>query len=143
MIEFDNTEANHLGMALPKGKVRVYKADEDESLQFVGEDEIDHTPRDEKVRLYIGDAFDIVGERKQTDQKQIAPNVIEQSFAIDLRNHKDEAIEITVVEHLFGDWEIVQENHKHVKKDAFTLEYHVPVPARGEAQVTYTARIKF
>jgi len=143
MIEFENTEANHLGMALPKGKVRVYKADADGSLQFVGEDEIDHTPRDEKVRLYVGDAFDVVGERKQTAFRQIAERVTEQSFAIDLRNHKDQAIEVTVVEHLAGDWEILKESHPHVQKDAFTLEYHVPVPAHGQTQVTYTVRTQY
>jgi len=143
MVEVENRQENHLGMPLPKGKVRVYKADEDGSLQFVGEDEIDHTPKDEKIRLYLGDAFDLVGERKQTDERVIADNVRQYSFEIALRNHKQEAVEITVVEHLFGDWEILRESHEHTQKDARTLEFHVRVAPDQEVKVTYTAQVKF
>lgn len=143
MVEVENRQENHLGMPLPKGKVRVYKADEDGSLQFVGEDEIDHTPKDEKIRLYLGDAFDLVGERKQTDERVIADNVRQYSFEIALRNHKKEAVEITVVEHLFGDWEILRESHEHTKKDARTLEFRVRVAPDEEVKVTYTAQVKF
>jgi len=143
MVEFENREADHLGLPLPKGKVRVYKADEDGSLQFVGEDEVDHTPKDEKVRLYLGDAFDLVGERKQTDERVISDNVRQYSFEVALRNHKQEAVEITVVEHLFGDWEVLRESHKHTKKDARTLEFHVRVAPDEEVQVTYTAQVKY
>ncbi|MCJ7578512.1 MAG: hypothetical protein MUO91_08690, partial [candidate division Zixibacteria bacterium] len=93
-VEFKNSQADGLGMPLPKGKIRVYKADVDKSLEFVGEDLIDHTPKDEKVRVFLGNAFDIVGEKKRTDFKQISKDVTEESFEIKLRNHKEEAVEV-------------------------------------------------
>jgi len=141
MLDLENKKEHNLGIALPRGKVRVYQADDEESLQFVGEDQIDHTPRDEEVRLYIGNAFDLVGERKQTAQRKIADDVTEQSFEISLRNHKKEDVQIVAVEHLYGDWEILDQSHKHEKKDAQTIEFNVPVGANSEAKVTYTVRV--
>jgi len=143
-IEVENSEAKGLGMPLPKGKVRVYKADPDGSLQFVGEDMIDHTPRDEKVRLHIGDAFDLVGERKQMRDEPLGDRARRIQVEISLRNHKEnETVSITAVEHLWGDWTIDQSNVEAVRKDASTAEFTVDVPAGGEKTISYTATIKW
>jgi hypothetical protein len=139
-MEFDNAKSNGLGMALPGGKVRVYKEDADGALEFVGEDQIDHTPRDEKVRLLLGNAFDVVGERTQTDYRRISDRVQEESVKIEIRNHKKERIEVVVKERLWGDWTITAKSQEFVKKDAHTVEFLVPVAADGTATVTYTAR---
>jgi hypothetical protein len=145
MLEFENSEEAGLGIPLPKGTVRVYKEDIDGSTQFIGEDSIDHTPKDERVRLYIGDAFDIVGERKQTNFVKLGTRSIEESFEIAVRNHKDEAIEVRIVEHMYRwtEWEIISETHEHVKTDSRTIEYHVDVPSDGEEIVEYTVRYRW
>lgn len=147
MIETINSKENKLGMPLPKGKVRVYKKDQDDSLQFVGEDAIDHTPKDEKIRLYIGDAFDVVGQRKKTNFKQggviLFSGSIEESYEISLRNHKEEDIEVTVVEHLYNynNWKITTSSHPFTKKDAQTIEFKVKVPKGGEeVKISYTVK---
>lgn len=135
-----NSEANHLGIPLPKGTVRVNKADSSGSIQFVGEDLIDHTPKDEKIELYIGDAFDLVGEHKRTNYRR-DPNWVEESYEIRLRNHKKTPVTIQVVEHLFGDWKIMAKSHEYSKDDAHTITFPVKVPAGGESVVTYTVHI--
>ncbi len=144
-MQFQNEEESGLGIPLPAGRVRVYKADLDGSLQFVGEDQIDHTPKDETVRLLLGNAFDIVGERRQTDFQQLGRDVVEESFEINVRNHKDEDVEVRVVEHLFrwSEWEIIQESAEHSKLDQGTAEWRLPVPADGETTLTYTVRYEF
>lgn len=141
-LEFKNSEADGLGMPLPQGKIRVYKADVDKSLEFVGEDLIDHTPKDEKVRVFLGNAFDIVGERKRTDFKQISKDVTEESYEIKLRNHKEEAVEVVVVEHLYSytTWEIIESNFKYEKKDAGTIEFKIPLAKDEEKIINYTVR---
>lgn len=141
-VEFKNSQADGLGMPLPKGKIRVYKADVDKSLEFVGEDLIDHTPKDEKVRVFLGNAFDIVGEKKRTDFKQISKDVTEESFEIKLRNHKEEAVEVVVVEHLYSytNWEIIESNFKYEKKDAGTIEFKIPLAKDEEKIINYTVR---
>ncbi|HEY9868682.1 MAG TPA: DUF4139 domain-containing protein [Candidatus Obscuribacterales bacterium] len=141
-LEIENSEANHLGMPLPKGKVRVYKHDQDGALQFIGEDMIEHTPRDEKVRLYIGDAFDLVGERKQTNYQRVSDHVQRMSYEISLRNHKDSAVTIAAVEHSYGQWKILESSHPYTKKDARTFEFSVKVPARGEVKITYDIEVR-
>jgi hypothetical protein len=146
MLEFQNGEEQNLGVPLPRGNVRVYKNDVDGSSLLVGEDSIDHTPKDESVRLYIGDAFDIVGERVQTDfQAEYDDDWMEESFEITLRNHKDEDVEVRVVEHLFrwSEWQILEASQDFDKLDAQTIEFRVEVPAGGEATVTYTARYEW
>ena len=147
MLEFRNEEEAGLGIPLPKGKVRVYKEDVDGGSEFIGEDSIDHTPKDETVRLYLGDAFDIVGERKQTNFRKLGRRTIEESYEITLRNHKEERVEVRVVEHMFrwSEWEILEESvdrvgAEHVKLDAQTVEWRLQVPVDGEAKVTYTVR---
>lgn len=141
-MEIENSEKNNLGMPLPKGKVRVYKKDKDGALQFIGEDLIDHTPRDEKVRLYIGDAFDLVGERKQTNYVRVSDHVTRYSYEISLRNHKDKAVTITAVEHAHGQWKILSFSNQFTKKDSTTFEFPVSVPARGEVKINYEIEIR-
>ena len=139
-LELKNDKENNLGMPLPKGTMRVYKQEAGTNRHFVGEDTIDHTPKDEKVRLYLGDAFDIVGTHTRTNFVNIAANVIEESFEISLRNHKDAPVSIAVIDHHFGDWKVTTSSHKAFKKDASTLEIPVEVPKDGEVKVTYTVR---
>jgi hypothetical protein len=143
-VEFKNAKENHLGMALPKGKVRVYKRDPaDNDLEFVGEDQIDHTPKDEELKLYVGDAFDIVGEKIVTDQKQ-AERWRQESVKIEIRNHKDADIKALVREHLAGgQWDLTAKSQDFKKVDAQTIEFELPVPKNGKAQVTYTVMYRW
>jgi hypothetical protein len=138
-LEFDNSQKAGLGIPLPKGKIRVYKADVDQSLEFIGEDLIDHTPRDEKVRIYVGNAFDIVGERKQTGYDRLSEKVQRYSYEISVRNHKEERARVTVVEHMFhGDWELTKSSQTYEKKDAFTIEFVLELAADQEEKINYT-----
>ena len=142
-LGFDNKAASGLGIPLPKGTVRVFQNDSDGSAQFIGEDAIDHTPKDEHLRIQLGDAFDIVGERKQTEFRVVVPNhVVDESFAITLRNHKKESVTVRVVEVLYrwSNWEIVKESQPHEKVDSQTVLFPVSVPADGQSTVTYTVR---
>jgi hypothetical protein len=136
-LEFQNKKSDGLGLPLPEGKIRVYKEDVDGALEFIGEDRIEHTPVDEKVRVYLGNAFDIVGERTEKSQNKISKRSWEQEIEISLRNHKKETVDIVAVEHLWGDWTIQESSHPYVKKDANTAEFKVKVPADGEVKVTY------
>ncbi|HWR72655.1 MAG TPA: DUF4139 domain-containing protein [Nitrospirota bacterium] len=142
-VEIENREKNHLGIPLPKGTVRVYKADKEGSLQFVGEDSIDHTPKDEKVRIKLGDAFDVVGSRKQTEWKKIAWDTYEAAFEISLRNHKKEDAIVKVVEPIPGDWKMLSSSHPHNKTEAFTAEFSIPVPKDNETKLTYRVRMRY
>ena len=126
MLEFENSEDSNLGMPLPKGKVKVYRRDIDERNEFIGEDQIDHTPKDETVRLYTGNAFHVVGERRQTNfQHDSRQRWLDESFEIKVRNHKDEEIEVRVVEHLYRwtQWEIRASSHQHTKPDSRTIVF--------------------
>jgi hypothetical protein len=142
-VEIDNRKKNNLGIPLPKGTVRVYKHDKEKSLQFVGEDAIDHTPKDEKLRIKLGDAFDVVGSRKQTDWKKIASDTYEASFEISLRNHKKEDVVVKVVEPIPGDWKMLSSSHEYKKTEAFTAEFTIPVPKDKETKLTYRVRMRF
>lgn len=141
-LELTNSKENNLGMPLPGGKVRIYKKDEKGSLQFIGEDLIEHIPEDERFRLYVGDTFDLVGERACTATRKITKNIREEDYKINLSNHKDQDVEIIVVEHLRyrTDWTIVESSHDYTKKDAQTIEFKVKVPQDGETTVNYTVR---
>jgi len=141
-VEFENTEKDGLGIALPAGKVRVFKRDSDGELEFVGEDAVDHTPKNERVRLTLGHAFDIVAERTVTDSRRISQRVREETVEIALRNRKEKAVTVTAVEHFWGDWEVRTSSRDFVKKDAFTAEWIVEVPADGETKITYTVRMQ-
>jgi hypothetical protein len=142
MREFVNAETNHLGIALPAGKLRFYRRDADSQLQFVGENTIDHTPRNETVRVTTGDSFDLVGERKQTNFRvDTGDKWIDETFEIKLRNRKKDApVEIRVVEHLYrwSNWEITKKSDDFVKKDSQTIEFRIPVKPDEERTVTYT-----
>jgi len=142
-IEIENKKANNLGIPLPKGTVRVYKHDKERSLQFIGEDAIDHTPKDEKVRIKLGDAFDVVGSRKQTDWKKIASDTYEASFEVSLRNHKKEDVTVRVIEPIPGDWNMLSSSHTYEKTEAFTAEFNIPVPKDKEVKITYRVRMTF
>jgi hypothetical protein len=136
-INFKNSKTNGLGMALPAGKVRLYKP-EGEAQILVGEDNLDHTPRDEEIRLNVGDAFDIVGERTRVSFRQMGERSNEEQVKIEIRNHKSEAVVVKVLERFGGDWTIRQQSLESAKKDANTAEWRVAVPADGKADVTYT-----
>lgn len=142
VLEIENAKDNNLGLPLPKGTVRVYKADAGGSLQFIGEDQIDHTPKDETLKVKMGEAFDVVGERKQTEFKRIARSVSEVGWEIALRNHKDEDVTVRVNEPISGDWEVLSASHPHEKVDAHTLRFEVPVPKDSEVKVTYRVRVR-
>lgn len=143
VLEFRNDEANKLGMPLPAGVMRVYQEDSDGMLQFAGEDQIKHTPKDENVRLHMGNAFDVIGERTQTDYRQIAPNVHESAYEIVVRNHKESDIAVDIVEPMPGDWIVLEKSQEFVKKDAHTAVFTVPVAKDGEAKVMYRVRVTF
>ncbi len=140
-LDIANTEPNHLGIPLPKGVVRVYKADRDGGLQFIGEDTIDHTPKDEKVKIKMGEAFDVVGERTQKDWRKIGSGVYETEWEIQLRNHKEEAVQVTILEPVPGDWQVLKTSHPYEKVEAHTLKYRVNVPKDGKTTVAYRVRM--
>jgi hypothetical protein len=143
-VEFKNSKENNLGMPLPAGVVRVYKADAAGSQQFIGEDRIDHTPKDESIRIKMGDAFDIAAERKQTDYKVIVSgHVFEYAYELKIRNHKDEDVTIVVNEPIGGDWEMVSASYKPEKTAAFAARFQVPVPRDKEAVLSYRVRVKY
>jgi hypothetical protein len=141
MEEFKNSEVNHLGIALPKGKLRFYRHDTDGHLEFVGENTIDHTPKDETIRVYTGNSFDIVGERKRTnyhvDSNQ---HWMDESFEIRIRNHKKDAVDVRAVEHLYRwtNWKITENSANFQKKNAQTIEFPVTIAPNGEQVITYT-----
>ncbi len=142
-IEMANKKENHLGMPLPKGTVRVYKADTDGSLQFVGEDRIDHTPKDEAVKIKMGEAFDLVAERKQTDWRKLGESTYEAAFEVSIRNHKDSPVTVSVIEPIPGDWTILRSSHEYKKIEAHTVQFDIPVKKDGETKLTYRVRISF
>ncbi len=142
-VEVQNKKEYNLGIPLPKGTVRVYKHDSEGSLQFIGEDMIDHTPKDEKIRVKLGDAFDVVGTRKQMDWKKIVSDTYEASFEISLRNHKQEDIIVKVIEPIPGDWTMLSSSHDYKKTAAFTAEFDIPVPKDKEAKLTYRVRMRY
>jgi hypothetical protein len=142
-LEFENEEANDLGIPLPAGIMRIYQEDSEGMLQFAGEDNIKHTPKDETVTLRMGDAFDVIGERVQTDYRVLGSNTHESAYEISIRNHKEQDIVVDIVEPMPGDWEMVSASQDHEKKDARTAVFHVAVPKDGEAKVTYRVRVRF
>ncbi|NWF53119.1 MAG: DUF4139 domain-containing protein [Nitrospirae bacterium] len=142
-VEIENKKENNLGMPLPKGIVRVYKADSEGSLQFVGEDLIDHTPKDEKIRVKLGDAFDVVGSRKQTDWKKTAFDTYEAAFEISLRNHKKEDVMVKVIEPIPGEWKMLSSSHDYKKTEASSVEFIIPVPKDKEVKLIYRVRMRF
>lgn len=147
-IEFDNSEASRLGLPLPKGVMRVYKKDAAGNAQFVGEDRIDHTPKNEKVRLKLGDAFDVTADKKQTDFKKL-PNpakgnaAFESAYEITLKNAKKEAVTVSVQEPIPGDWKMLKASHPHVKATSNTAVWKITVPAEGKTTLNYRVQVKY
>jgi hypothetical protein len=142
MREFVNAEANHLGMPLPKGRVRFYRRDTDGRLEFTGEDTIDHTPKDERIRVFTGAAFDLTGERKRTIfRNDMGRSMMDEAFEIRVRNHKKEPVEVRVVEHLYrwSTWEISTNSMPYAKTDAQTIEFRLQLQPDEEKTITYAA----
>jgi hypothetical protein len=142
-IKFKNSQANALGLPLPAGTVRVYQGDSKGRVQFIGEDRIDHTPKDETLDLLIGNAFDVVAERKQTDFQSLGPHTYEMAFEVALRNHKAEPITVIVNEPIGGDWRILESTFKWDKTAAFAARFTVPVAANGESILKYRVRVRW
>ena len=137
-IKFKNAKESNLGMPLPAGIIRLYKKDTDESMQFIGEDRIEHTPKDENVKIKVGEAFDVVAERVQTDFRQITTKMMESEWEVTLRNHKEEDIMVGVIEPMLnGNWNIISNSHNFIKENAFTIRFDVPVPKNGEVKIKY------
>lgn len=143
-LGLENSKRNGLGMPLPKGIVRVYKKDNDGALQFIGEDQIDHTPEDEKLRIRMGNAFDIVAERTQTDFTVLSSgHLYRSSYKVQIRNHKEEDITVSVLELMSGDWEIERNSHGFEKEASHRVRFDIPVEAKGSTDLTYTVLIRY
>ncbi len=141
-VKIKNSEANKLGMPLPAGVMRLYKKDGSGSLQFIGEDNVEHTPKEEQIKLKVGEAFDVVAERRQTDWKEIASDVYESEWEITLRNHKKEDVTVSLIEPLYGTWQVLNNSHPFTKEDAFTIRFDVPVAKDKEVKVIYRIRVQ-
>ncbi|HXL21763.1 MAG TPA: DUF4139 domain-containing protein [Candidatus Dormibacteraeota bacterium] len=141
--KFKNEEKAGLGIPLPAGNVRVYQKDSKGGILFIGEDRIDHTPKDESVTVHIGNAFDVIAERKQTDYKRIDNHTWEMEFEITLRNHKDSPITVEVNEPIGGDWDLLSSTYKHTKTAAFAAQFKVPVEKNGTSVLRYRIRARW
>jgi len=147
-VEFDNKESSQLGMPLPKGIIRVYKRDKAGNAQFIGEDRVDHTPKNEKVRLKLGDAFDVTADKKQTDFKKMGGTgkynyMFESAYEVLLKNAKKEAVVVTVQEPMPGDWQMLTESQPHTKSSSNTATWHVTIPAESSAKLVYRALVRY
>ncbi len=147
-VSFENKESANLGKPMPKGTIRVYKRDGEGRAQFVGEDGIDHTPKNEEITLKLGDAFDVTANRKQTDFKKIGGNgrynyIYECAFEVELKNAKKEAVTVQVLEPMPGDWEMLSNSHPFTKETSGTARFKVPVPAEGSTKLTYRVRVRW
>ena len=141
--KFKNEEKSSLGIPMPAGAVRVYQADTKGGVQFVGEDRINHTPKDESLSLHIGNAFDVVCERKQTDFKKLSDRLYEMEFEITLRNHKETPITVEVNEPIGGDWQMLESTHKWTKTEAWAAQFYVPVAKDGTSVLKYRIRARW
>jgi hypothetical protein len=147
-IEFDNKESAKLGMPLPKGILRVYKKDSAGNAQFVGEDNIDHTPKNETVRLKLGEAFDVTADKRQTDFKVLPSankqiRVYESAYELTLKNAKKESVTVIVQEPISGDWKIIDENKTHSKANRHLALWKIEVPAEGKTTLNYRVQVKY
>ena len=141
--QFKNEQKSGLGMPMPAGVVRVYQNDSKGGVQFVGEDNIGHTPKDETLNLKIGNAFDVVAERKQIDFEKISVNVYEVEYEVTLRNHKSSALSVEVNEPIGGTWRLLSSTHPGVKTDAWAAQFRVPVAADGTSVLRYRVRVTY
>jgi hypothetical protein len=143
ILNINNSQENNLGMPMPKGIVRVYKADSDGQLQFLGEDSIDHTPKDENLRINVGNSFDILANRIMLNSEPLGNYGSRESYSIELKNHKTEDVNITITEHAYGNWVITKSTDQYKKKDANTFEFEVIAPKDGTKTVTYTVESRY
>jgi hypothetical protein len=141
--QFKNEDKAGLGIPMPAGIVRVYQSDSRGGTQFVGEDRISHTPADETLKLKIGNAFDVVAERKQVDFEKIASNIYEMEYEVVLRNHKTTAISVEVNEPIGGTWRMLRNSHQWTKTDAWAAQFTVPVAASETATLRYRVRVTY
>lgn len=147
-VEFENKKEDGLGIPLPKGIVRVYKNDSSENVQFIGEDRIDHTPKDEKIRLKLGDAFDVTASKKQTSYKKESAfgkykHAASSSYEIEIHNAKDEDVTVKVLEPVPGDWKMIESNIKYEKVNAHTVQWLVEVPAEKRVTLNYKVLVRY
>ncbi len=143
-LHFANEKKSNLGLPLPRGVVRVYKRDSAGKAVFVGEDQINHTAEGERVRLKVGQAFDVSGIRTQTDFKsEVSWQVYESAYKVELNNAKADPVVVTISETIPADWAILSESHRHTKVTSNLVEWRVPVPAKGKAELTFRVRVKF
>jgi hypothetical protein len=143
LYQFKNDKNAGLGMPMPSGTIRMYQADSKGALQFVGEDRIDHTPTDEVIDLKIGNAFDVVSERKQGDFKKIAESTYEVEYEVTLRNHKTTPVAVEVNEPIGATWRMLQSSHEWTKTSAWAAQFKVPVDADGAAVLKYRIRVTY
>ena len=141
-LTLQNTNESGLGMPVPAGVMRIYSTDSSGELQFLGEDRIKHTPEGEELRVSVGSAFDLTARRNETDYQRISDNVERVTYQIEI-NSKSEDQPVTIVEHLYGEWEILESSDSYEEINAFTIEFRVTVPARGTKLVTYTVERRF
>jgi hypothetical protein len=139
-IEFKNEKSNGLGMAIPAGRVRIYQKDNDGSEEFIGEDNVEHTPKDEKIRVRTGEAFDIAVERVEKDRRRITDLINEVDIEVKIRNHKQEAVDLVVLDYFYGDWEILRSTHEYTKVSSSKVEFTLNAAPDQEAVLTYTVR---
>ncbi|AKB53734.1 MULTISPECIES: DUF4139 domain-containing protein [Methanosarcina] len=137
-LSLNNSKEKGLGMPLPAGVLRVYKTDSEGQLQFLGEDNIKHTPKDEEIKVVVGNSFDVTGKRTQINYDKISSNVWKESYETEIKNHKSESQKVKIVENFYGDWEITTTSDPYEKKDAYTAEWEITIPADGSKKVTYT-----
>jgi hypothetical protein len=142
-VVIDNRENKGLGMPLPQGILRVYKADASGAQQFVGEDAIDHTPRDEEIEVKLGEAFDVLANRRQTSWQAVSKCAGETEWEIELKNHKDTAVRVEVHEPVGGDYEVIRSSQPPTERDAQSLVFEVDVPARGATKLSYRVRVRW
>jgi len=139
VVEFENTKQNNLGVPMPKGKVRLNKSDGN-TIEFIGEDIIEHTPKDEKIKLKVGEAFDVVVEEKVLESKSVTDRVREVTYELKIKNRKEQDIDVEVQRNLYTNWEILDTTHKYEKKDAMTVIFNVPILKGKEVTLKYKVR---
>lgn len=142
-VEFKNSKENNLGQPLPAGIMRVYQSDQAGAQQFIGENRIEHTPKDEAVRVKLGDVFDVVADRKQVDYRAVSRREFEYAYEIRIRNHKTEPVTVVVNEPIGGDWQIINSTYPAEKTSASSARFNVPVPRDGEAVLSYRVRVRY
>ena len=141
--ELKNEQSVGLGLPMPAGTVRVYQADSKGNIQFVGEDHIDHTPKDETLNLKIGSAFDVTCERQLTAFEKVASDVYEVEYAVTLKNHKTMPVVVEVNEPVGGTWRMLRSSHQWTKTDAWAAQFSVPVPVDGTSTLSYRVRVTY